>query len=70
MIPHVSLREVFKHKDDDKEGFKNLSYYHIDMLICSKKYMTPLMGVEFDGESHNSEEQILRDEFKSTLFRI
>lgn len=70
VIPHVSLREVFKHKDNDEDGFKNLSYYHIDMLICSKNYMTPLMGIEFDGKSHDDQEQILRDEFKSALFRM
>lgn len=70
VIPHVSLREVFKHKDNDEDGFKNLSYYHIDMLICSKNYMTPLMGIEFDGKSHEDQEQILRDEFKSALFRM
>lgn len=68
ILPHVSLREIFKHKFDNKEGFKNLSYYHVDMLICSKEYMTPLMGIEFDGEGHEKDEQKLRDEFKNSLF--
>ncbi|MGL4109016.1 DUF2726 domain-containing protein [Clostridium sp. LP20] len=70
IIPHIYLKEIFEHKFDEKGGFKNPPYYQIDMLICLKEYMTPQMGVEFDGEDHKKEGKILRDILKNPLFKM
>ena len=67
IIPHVSLKEVFKPKEN--KNLKILSMYHIDMLLVDKRYHTPLVAIEIDGKNHNEDEKtIKRDAFKNQIF--
>ena len=69
ILPHVSLRELFKPTNDFKNrNLKQLSSYHIDILLLSEKSFVPLVAIEIDGAHHElSDSQKIRDAFKSSL---
>ena len=63
ILPHVSLRELFKPTNDFKnQNLKQLSSYHIDVLLLSEKSFVPLVAIEIDGSHHElSDSQKIRD---------
>lgn len=69
ILPHVSLRELFKPTNDFKnQNLKQLSSYHIDVLLLSEKSFVPLVAIEIDGSHHElSDSQKIRDAFKTAL---
>ena len=69
ILPHVSLREIFKPTNDFKnQNLKQLSSYHIDILLLSEKSFVPLVAIEIDGSHHElSDSQKIRDAFKTSL---
>ena len=69
ILPHVSLRELFKPTNDFKnQNLKQLSSYHIDVLLLSEKSFVPLVAIEIDGSHHElSDSQKIRDAFKTSL---
>lgn len=69
ILPHVSLRELFKPTNDFKnQNLKQLSSYHIDVLLLSEKSFVPLVAIEIDGSHHAlSDSQKIRDAFKTSL---
>lgn len=69
ILPHVSLRELFKPTNDFKnQNLKQLSSYHIDILLLSEKFFVPLVAIEIDGSHHElSDSQKIRDAFKTSL---
>lgn len=67
---HVKIRlaDVFP---IDGSGIRDMLYSfalrsHLDFLVCHEKH-DPLFAVEFDGPSHQDEEQRLRDRKKNAL---
>lgn len=69
ILPHVSLRELFKPTNDFKnQNLKQLSSYHIDVLLLSEKSFVPLVAIEIDGSHHElNDSQKIRDAFKTSL---
>lgn len=69
ILPHVSLRELFKPTNDFKnQNLKQLSSYYIDILLLSEKFFVPLVAIEIDGSHHElSDSQKIRDAFKTSL---
>ena len=69
ILPHVSLRELFKPTNDFKnQNLKQLSSYHIDILLLSEKSFVPLVAIEIDGSHHElNDSQKIRDAFKNSL---
>lgn len=69
VLPHVSLRELFKPTNDFKnQNLKQLSSYHIDILLLSEKSFVPLVAIEIDGSHHElNDSQKIRDAFKNSL---
>lgn len=69
ILPHVSLRELFKPTNDfSNKNLKQLSSYHIDILLLSEKSFIPLVAIEIDGAYHElNDKQKIRDAFKSSL---
>lgn len=69
ILPHVSLRELFKPTNDFKnQNLKQLSSYHIDILLLSEKSFVPLVAIEIDGSHHELDDnQRIRDAFKNSL---
>lgn len=71
LLPHVSLRELFKPTNDfNNQNLKQLSSYHIDILLLSEKSFVPLVAIEIDGSHHElSDSQKIRDAFKNSLLK-
>lgn len=69
ILPHVSLREIFKPTNDfNNKNLKQLSSYHIDILLLSEKSFVPLVAIEIDGSHHELDDnQRIRDAFKNSL---
>lgn len=69
ILPHVSLRELFKPTNDfNTKNLKQLSSYHIDILLLSEKSFVPLVAIEIDGSYHELDDnQRIRDAFKNSL---
>ncbi len=71
ILPHVSLRELFKPTNDfQNRNLKQLSSYHIDILLLSEKSFVPLLAIEIDGAHHElNDKQRIRDAFKNSLLK-
>jgi len=41
---------------------------HIDYLLCTTKYVSPVLAIELDGSSHDSPKAEKNDEFKNQAF--
>jgi len=41
--------------------FNKIRSKHVDFVICSSKYITPLLAIELDDPSHNEPDRIIRD---------
>lgn len=69
IFPHVSLRELFKPTNDFKnQNLKQLSSYHIDILLLSEKSFVPLVAIEIYESHHELDDnQRIRDDFKNSL---
>ncbi|WP_437785393.1 DUF2726 domain-containing protein [Sorangium sp. So ce1097] len=68
VCPKVGLKDVLPIEDSglSSELFRYALQAHFDFVVVNAKSM-PLFAVEFDGPSHRSEVQRLRDEKKNTL---
>jgi hypothetical protein len=48
----------------ESHWFNIISRYHVDFVLCDPKTTTPLLVIELDDRSHNSEKQSRRDKWK------
>ncbi len=48
--------------------FSKISQKHVDFLICDKN-LVPIMAIELDDKSHESEKARKNDYFKDTLYQ-
>jgi len=49
---------------EERQGYRNrIKSRHIDFLICDKTYVRPLLAIELDDKSHNTQRAIKRDTF-------
>lgn len=72
ILPNVSLRELFKPTNDFKnQNLKQLSSYHIDILLLSEKSFVHLVAIEIDRSHYKlNDSQKIRDTFKNSLLKI
>lgn len=70
-FPHVSLREIFRMKDDsDKYYLRFLAPFHVDYLFVNRNSGAPVVAVELDGKHHDTDKkQKDADDFKNRLFK-
>ena len=62
------LADVFQHSQGDSSGFNKVSQKHIDFLICRNDDWVPMLGIELDDDSHENNDQKVRDIFVNNLF--
>ena len=68
LLPHVSLREIFRPKSEYNLG--RLSSFHVDFLIMDKRTWCPVFAIEYDGMQHEKDcLQQKRDFQKGQLLR-
>ena len=48
----------------ESHWFNIISRYHVDFVLCDPKTTTPLLVIELDDRSHNTEKQSRRDKWK------
>lgn len=58
------------HGYDKNKFFTKISQKHIDFLICDKKSLYPLIGIEIDDSSHKYISRKKRDHFVNKLFEV
>lgn len=60
----VAIPRMYKY---NKTYWYKIQAKHIDFLICDINYLSPLMAIELDGSSHNSERAEKNDVFKNEV---
>jgi hypothetical protein len=70
VFPKVRLSDVLFVAQPDKNLalFNQINQKHLDFLVCSRKGMRPILGVELDDSSHRREDRRTRDEFVDHAF--
>lgn len=69
VFPKVRLLDLAETKY--KSNFYKIAQKHIDFLIVDQtKHCTPIVGIELNGDSHNTEQMHERDEFVWEFFKI
>lgn len=61
---------------DVKSGVRSFKKYHskinkktIDFVVFDKKYLQPVLGIEYDGKTHERSDRIERDNFVDDVFQ-
>ena len=62
------LIDIFDFKKNDYTARQKIISKHVDYLICSQNYFNPIMWIELDWSSHESQRRIKRDEFFDYVF--
>jgi very-short-patch-repair endonuclease len=72
VMSKVRLIDVFKiiEQRDFQSSYNRIGQKHIDFLICDSSTFTPLIGIELDDKSHESDYRKERDEFINDVFRM
>jgi hypothetical protein len=69
----VGLSDIFIVKSNDQSQYRiytnKIDRKHVDFLICDKKTMRPLVGLELDDKSHQREDRRARDAFVDEVFK-
>jgi len=64
ILPQVHLDELIKpysSKNSRIFSFRHINQKSVDFVICTKDTLHPLLAIELDGSSHNTEKSITRD---------
>ena len=68
-IPLVSLVGVRRRSESGWQAhFNKVNEKRIDFLICRKGDLKPLLALELDGSSHETEKRQKRDQFVDSVF--
>ena len=72
VFPQVHLSSILDEKkvkgQNWKAAFKHINGKSVDFVICDKQYAKPIIAVELDDWSHNSESRRTRDEEVERIF--
>jgi very-short-patch-repair endonuclease len=74
----VGLKDIFevnRGSNDDEQAnkqyrrhFNMIAQKHVDFLVCDRITLAPLIAIELDDKSHDSEKVKKRDEFVNSLY--
>lgn len=63
-----------KPKNEDRSTFMSynnkISLKHVDYLLCTKRELKPVCGIELDDSSHKRQDRIERDAFVEKVFKV
>ena len=65
VFPQIHLSTILNHKivgQNWKGAFSHINQKSIDFVICDKAYIKPLLAIELDDRTHESENRMERDE--------
>jgi very-short-patch-repair endonuclease len=71
IFPQVHLSTILDHKikgQDWRAAFRRINGKSVDFVICDKAYIKPLLAIELDGRSHDSEAVRQRDADVERIF--
>ena len=72
VCPKVSLGDLFYAKSSDHGKYRTytnkIDRKHVDFLLCDLKTVRPILGIELDDKSHQSQDRQERDEFVENVF--
>jgi very-short-patch-repair endonuclease len=70
VCPKVNLSDVlFVSRPDQYQAARNrIDRKHVDFLLCDRRTMRPLAGIELDDASHAREDRQARDAFVQEVF--
>jgi very-short-patch-repair endonuclease len=72
VFPQIHLSEILDNKivgQNWKMALRHINQKSIDFLLVRKTDLRPLLGIELDDWSHDSEERKLRDVNVETIFK-
>ncbi|WP_102128555.1 DUF2726 domain-containing protein [Deinococcus planocerae] len=72
VFPNVRLNDLFlisRAAQNRQSVLGRLRDKHVDFLILEERDFKPVLAIELDGASHDTERQRYRDEVKNTAFR-
>ena len=72
IFPQVHISTIVEHKikgQSFKGAKSHIDRKSIDYLICDRKYISPILGIELDGLSHSREDRIERDIEVERIFK-
>ncbi len=64
LLMHVNLADLVEPKPFSHAARNQINQKHVDFVLCRSDNFKPLLVIEFDDSSHNSEKQRARDETK------
>lgn len=69
-IPDFIDVDVDKYRDKGRwqSHWNRIKSKHVDFLLCDLATLKPLIAIEVNGKSHNSEKMIARDEFVGKVY--
>lgn len=74
ICPKVALKDIFFVASKDRGTFTSYSnkinLKHVDFLLCSKRDLRPICGIELDDSSHKKQDRIERDIFVDKVFKV
>ena len=71
VFPQVHLSAILDHKvahQNWKASFTHINQKSVDYVICSRQYRRPVLAIELDDWSHDSDSRKLRDEEVDRIF--
>lgn len=72
ICPKVALGDLFFSTEKDPSLFRaftnKIDRKHVDFLLCDRKTLRPLIGIELDDKSHNRVDRQVRDDFVNGVF--
>ena len=70
VFPNVRLNDLFTIGGEEKRStYSRLRDKHVDFLIVARSGYAPVLAIELDGASHETEVQQKRDQVKDLVFR-
>lgn len=72
IFPQVHISSIVEHKikgQSFKGALSHIDRKSIDYLVCDKQYISPILGIELDGSSHDREDRIERDIEVERIFK-
>ena len=72
IFPQVHISSIVEHKikgQSFKGALSHIDRKSIDYLVCDKQYISPILGIELDGSSHDREDKIERDIEVERIFK-
>ena len=70
ILSKVRLADIFyvSRPKENYSYFPKISQKHVDYLLCHPDTMKPILGIELDDSSHNTEKSQKRDQFVNRTF--